>query len=868
MNTAAGQQLGRAEQLLRQGPALPLANGRANGSPRARSVSTIAPKGPVPGGARPRVQGKFLFVGQEKLYARGVTYGAFRPDASDREYTDLERIDRDFAAMAENGFNAVRIPHTMPPSELLDIALHHGLWVMVGLSCEQFVGYLADRDNAPDIAGILRKKVASCAGHPALLCYALGNEIPSSVARWLGAKRIERYLKRMFDAAKAQDPDGIVTYVNYPTTEYLQLDFLDFLAFNVYLEDREDFAVYLARLHHLAGARPLLMSEIGLDSLRNGVDEQARSLASQVRTTFESGCAGAFIFSWTDEWHRGGEDVHDWAFGLTDEAREPKPALRAVREACAQVPFEQGRKWPRASVVVCAYNAQATLAETLDGLTELEYPDYEVIVVDDGSTDATESIARRYDVRLISTANHGLSAARNAGLAESTGEIVAFIDADARPDLHWLQYFAAAFEDGDYAAVGGPNITPPGDGKIAECVSNAPGNPTHVMLSDRVAEHIPGCNMAFRRETLSAIGGFDPRFHVAGDDVDVCWRIQDAGGTIGFSSAAVVWHHRRNSVRAFWRQQVGYGAAEGQLEQKWPQRHNGAGYLSWTGRIYGPGRVRAPRRRALIYQGPWGTAPFQSLYERDPHSVWVLTALAEWRVLVALLTAVAAMGIAWRPLLLAAPLAAASAALMLAQAVISAKRGSFSHPRRSLHMLTAALFVLQPAARLYGRLRTHMRASSGRFMSGVLYGVKLPRRRVSAYWSETWREPAAWLQWMLEELLGSGNMVCTGREYDRWDLHVTGGRLGSARMLVAFEDNGSGNQYIRFRVWPQASKPACVTALICLTVAVLAALAGTVLIAAVYGAFAVLLSLAIAGQCARALERMWFVVPSSDRPNK
>ena len=849
------------EQAVRHGPRLPLT---ATGRSRDSSVRIAVGDGPLPGSGRPRVQGKFLFVGSEKLYVRGVTYGAFRPDVSGREYTNLERIASDFRSIAENGFNAVRIPHTNPPCELLDIAQRRGLWVMGGLSCEQSVGYLIDRGHTPDLERQIRHKVSSCAEHPALLCYALGNEIPGSVARWLGPKRIERYLRRMFEVVKEEDPDGIVTYVNYPTTEYLQLDFLDLLAFNVYLEDRHSFDAYLARLHHLAGDRPLLMSEIGLDSLRNGVEQQARSLKSQVRTTFEAGCAGAFIFSWTDEWHRGQEDVHDWAFGLTDEARIPKPALSAVRDACAQVPFPRTRRWPKVSVVVCAYNAASTLEDTLDGLTTLDYPDYEVIVVNDGSTDETEAIACRYDVQVVSTANRGLSAARNTGLDKSAGEIIAYIDADARPDRHWLQYLAGAFQDGDYDAVGGPNISPAGDGAIAECVSNAPGNPTHVMLSDRVAEHIPGCNMAFRREILTALGGFDPRFRVAGDDVDLCWRIQDAGGKLGFSPAAVVWHHRRNSIRAFWRQQVGYGAAEGQLEQKWPARHNNAGYTSWSGRIYGPGRVRAPRRRALIYQGPWGTAPFQSLYDRAPHSVWVLSALPEWRAFVAILAVVASLGFAWRPLFLAGPLAAISAALMLAQAFISAApaQGTFSRSRLAARVLTAALFVIQPAARLRGRLRTRMRTRSAR-QTIRLPGRKLPRRRSSAYWSETWHEPVTWLQGMLEELRSCGDIVCVGRDYDAWDLQVMVGRLGAARILVAFEDNGSGNQYLRFRAWPHPSKPACASALVCLTLASLAAVAGSIAVAAIFGMFGILLGAAIAGQCAVALERLWSVVPSS-----
>src|SRR3989442_7014584 len=98
-----------------------------------------------------------------------------------------------------------------------------------------------------------------------------------------------------------------------------------------------------------------------------------------------------------------------------------------------------------------------------------------------------------------------------------------------------------------HAAVGGPNLPPPGDGPIAECIARAPGGPVHVLLSDREAEHLPGCNMAFRKARLEAIGGFDPQFRTAGDDVDVCWRLEERGFTLGFSPAAMVWHHRRNS---------------------------------------------------------------------------------------------------------------------------------------------------------------------------------------------------------------------------------------------------------------------------------------------------------------------------------
>src|SRR5919202_6776077 len=125
-------------------------------------------KRPAAADLRPQVRGKFLFVGDEKLYVRGATYGAFRPDEDGHEYYDLQVIERDFAHMAAAGLNAVRIPHAMPPRSLLDVAQRHGLRVMVGLSAEQNIGYLNDKKDTSDIERSIRAKVCTCAGHPAL----------------------------------------------------------------------------------------------------------------------------------------------------------------------------------------------------------------------------------------------------------------------------------------------------------------------------------------------------------------------------------------------------------------------------------------------------------------------------------------------------------------------------------------------------------------------------------------------------------------------------------------------------------------------------------------------------------------------------
>src|SRR2546421_886221 len=269
------------------------------------------------------------------------------------------------------------------------------------------------------------------------------------------------------------------------------------------------------------------------------------------------------------------------------------------------------------------------------------------------------------------------------GWKQPWGEIVAYLDDDAYPDPPGLHYLAATFLTSEHVGVGGPNIAPPGDGPIAACVANAPGNPLHVMLSDREAEHIPGCNMAFRKEALEAVGGFDPRYRVAGDDVDVCWRLQQCGWTLGFSPAAMVWHHRRNSVRAYWKQQRGYGAAEALLEQKWPEKYNALGHLTWVGRLYGSGSTKPLPARHRIYQGLWGSAPFQSLYQPEAGPLRALPLMPEWYLVLLLLAALSALGGLWSPLLLAVPLLVLAVVASLLQAAVRAAHASFARAPRT-----------------------------------------------------------------------------------------------------------------------------------------------------------------------------------------
>jgi len=667
----------------------------------------------------PSVNGKFLEVDGKRFLVRGASYGTFAPDGTGTQFPPQKQLEFDLTQMAAAGVNTVRT-YTPPTEVFLDAAASRGLRVMAGLSWPQHIPFLDDATTPRILRRQARDEIGRLAAHPALLLVALGNEIPSGIVRWHGHRRVAQFLKELYDDVKSACPDVLLTYVNYPPTEFLDLDRFDLFAFNVYLHDPTALRDYLARLHHIAGQKPLLLAEVGSDSLREGEERQATLTAAHVRCAFEEGACGAVAYAWTDEWWRGGQVIDEWAFGLVRKDRTPKPALSAVSKIFNNAPFSETdtQSWPTVSVIVCAYDAADTIDECLTSLEALTYPPTELIVVNDGSRDATAAIARRHPkVRVIDLLNGGLSAARNAGLTAATGEIVAYTDADCRVDPDWLTYLIQPIRFSDAVGAGGPNVVPTDDPWIAQCVARAPGGPTHVMLDDRTAEHIPGCNMAFRRDALLAVDGFNPVYLRAGDDVDICWRLQARGHRIGFAPAALVWHRHRASVQAYWRQQVGYGEGETWLDAHHPEKFL-AGHMVWRGHIYSPLpflRTAAERR---VNTGVWGTAAFPSVYSTQtqpwqylPHTpAWMAAAIS--LLVVGTLGPLAGMDAAWLPLVAGtfALVTTISRCLKHAwrsdlQTLPVIWRWPPTASRWLYRVLIAWLHLIQPLARARGRIR-------------------------------------------------------------------------------------------------------------------------------------------------------------------
>lgn len=548
---------------------------------------------------RLRVDGKFFQLDGRRHFLKVVTYGPF-PDPQPKHADE-------FARMGELGIDAIRIYET-PSVSLLDAAHEAGLLVFVGFSWQWGRVFLGGGDQAIfEQAKIqLKKELKEWGGHPAVAACFVANEIRSDVANWLEPVRVKEALEVLIEIVKVETPHLLAAYASYPSSEYLEPANADFTAVNVYLEKREAYQNYLRRLHHLAGDRPVLISEFGVDSESLGKSGQAEVLAWSMQTAQAEGLAGWTCFSWSDRWQIAGKADQEWSFGLMNRNGDLKTAASVFSKD-----WKPDFPTPMISVIICVYNGADRIGAVVSSLEKLNYPNYEVIVVDDGSSDETREVVRRYPyVQLIEAQHGGLSAARNLGASVAEGKILSYTDDDCVVDQDYLFWLAKSYAENDWDACGGPNIPPKAAVEDEAIVASAPGAPSHVMLSDSEAEHIPGCHLSVTKKAFDEIGGFQVQYRVAGDDVDFCWRLRDAGFKIGFHGASFVWHRRRTRLRNYFRQQRGYGRAEALLMKDHSDKFRRGSGARWEGCVY-TGATFSATDGSVIYRGSSGLAGYQ-----------------------------------------------------------------------------------------------------------------------------------------------------------------------------------------------------------------------------------------------------------------
>ena len=761
---------------------------------------------------RPRmsVDGKFFRLGEKRFCVKGAAYGPLAPAANCQSsgFASPEQTGRDFAQLCDLGANLIRV-YQAPPGWFLDLAEEHQLKVLIGVPWNQHFCFLDSRQRRAEALEAVRRAALACARHPAVFALSVANEIPPDIVRWSGARAVADFIDLLIQEAKGVDAQCLCAFTNYPPTEFLQPQSVDFLCFNVYLHHRQPFRNYLARLQMLAGPKPLLLGEFGMDSLREGEANKCAFLEWQIEEVFRGGLAGAIVFGFTDDWWHQGLAVKDWAMGLTTRERQPKESFRSAQKMFAAAPHFPLPRYPKVSVVVASYNGERTLKACLDSLCRLNYPDYEVILVDDGSTDGTPQIARLYpNVRCFRhQRNLGLSVARNTGIAAAAGEIVAFTDSDCRADQDWLYYLVGDLLQSEFAGIGGPNLLPPEDSPVAAAVMASPGGPAHVMLTDRQAEHIPGCNMAFYKRALSDIGGFDPVFRRAGDDVDLCWRLQQADYKIGFSPSAFVWHYRRPAIGDYLKQQHGYGGAEALLVRKHPEYFNSFGGSIWRGRIYTTSKFGVLLRPPIIYRGLFGSAGFQFLYASKPAVTPMLCTTLEYHAFVTLpLWVLSAIFIYLLPL--------AIASLLLSVAVCAAAAAQAALPKNKIRRwsrpLTAMLFFLQPIVRGWARyqyrltLRPLPLTARKTLQSVTLRDSRQTLDQVQ-YWAQEPIDRLALVADLLGRLDRQGWPNRTDIGWSDYDAEIYDNRWSKLQLTTVTEEHPDGKQVVRCRLRPRWS---------------------------------------------------------------
>ncbi|MGC1677138.1 MAG: glycosyltransferase [Candidatus Binataceae bacterium] len=632
---------------------------------------------------------------------------------------------------------------------VLDIAAQAGIPAMLELKlapADLLDGrrWSAALSRVAHTAAILR-------GHRALCAYIVDCPISQDELRAEGFMKVRGRMRELLRAIKRRDAQVMVALKHRPATRALTLLEEDFLYAELPALEAEELRDFVTSLHNIAEARPVVVE----------FREASPGQDDAVATAFGAGAAGVVAPPVP------APSSHDWLGIRMLRAAELMPFVTLNGSCPPSAPHT-----PMVSVVVCAFNAERTMRRCLESLTRLAYPNYEVVIVDDGSSDRTAQISKDFpQFRLIRQPNKGLGIARNLGAHAARGEIVAYTDSDCVADPHWLSLMVRTMHEGGFDGCGGPNYAPHEDGRVEACVAASPGAPCHVLVGDNTAEHLAGCNMIFTRAALDRVGGFDPRFTTAGDDVDICWRMLDRGLRLGYSPAAFVWHFRRNTVSAYYRQQRGYGRAEAMLYQCYPERFNALGQIKWSGTIPGFIRTLPGGDQPRVFWGARRTG-HQTIFDPAVKTLAFMPQTLEWTVLWAIaLAASILLGVTAWPALAMLALGPVWALYYAWHAPLEKTHRSFSS-----RMLIAILAYTGPMRRTLTRYRTRLKMLGRRTSDTAprqLPQVNLSRRELRlAYWNEQFVTRDALLDRMMKLFARDGHPALVDRGWNDYDLEL------------------------------------------------------------------------------------------------
>jgi glycosyltransferase involved in cell wall biosynthesis len=261
---------------------------------------------------------------------------------------------------------------------------------------------------------------------------------------------------------------------------------------------------------------------------------------------------------------------------------------------------------PFVTVVVPVRNGEDKIGDCIDSLLAVDYPRerHEILVVDNGSTDRTAEIIRSRPVTYLHEPRRGVSNARNRGIAEGRGEILAFIDGDCLAQPDWLAELTRPFADPDVGCVAGELGHEPGETTAERQAARMFGAWQRYAVGSNPPYAITA-NAAYRRTVLDRIGPFDPRMPRA-QDVELGLRFNERSGLrLVYTGDAVVRHRHRSTHGGFFRQQLGWSYGAGLVAAK---------YHAIDGRTSPPPRLRDVTQAA---RGVWLVAALRIRPDRD-----------------------------------------------------------------------------------------------------------------------------------------------------------------------------------------------------------------------------------------------------------
>ena len=244
----------------------------------------------------------------------------------------------------------------------------------------------------------------------------------------------------------------------------------------------------------------------------------------------------------------------------------------------------------KVSVVVVCYNSEEHIEQCITSLINQTYPKdlYEIIFVDNGSTDRTQEIMNDYstrfsNLRLVINPIVGIATSRNVGLREANYDYIAFTDSDCIVPEDWLENLAAGYErhhgnDERVVAVGGANVPPQNTSRFFDALSiflntfvGSRGSVQGMRYpTDREVPHIPTVNVMYSKEKLMEINGFDESFGNIGEDQDLTFRLRKKGYCFCYLSNSFVWHKLRPTFKAWLKNMFVYGKGRMWLLRKHP----------------------------------------------------------------------------------------------------------------------------------------------------------------------------------------------------------------------------------------------------------------------------------------------------------